>query len=584
MARRKPTPQAPLLLKVPPIVRPQATGADSYTPRPGINATGASGPLQVPNVKSPAGAAMLPGTDGIVVVPPGIATSRIELGLSGLKRFSGHVYEEFLPQLFGNKSLQTYREMADNDAIVGALLFAIEMLIRQIEWHVETEGTDAASVEAREFIEQCLNDMSSPWEETLGEILSMLTYGFSFHEICYKQRSGNASDFGGGETSLYDDGKIGWRKWAIRAQETRWAWQFAPDGAVQGMWQNSPPDYHNVFIPIEKALLFRPRQHKGNPEGRSILRTAYRSYWFLKRMQEIEGIGVERDLAGLPVIEVPAEITMATATSDQQAVFQAMQAAVSGVRRDALEGLVMPCAYDAAGNKLFDFKLMTTGGARQFNTDTIVQRYETRITQSVLADFVMLGHVRVGTQNLSETKDEMFSRATNTWCKQIASVVNRYAIPRLLALNGMTPKQLPTLEPQALDVPSLKDLAPFVAALAQAGMPLFPDANIENRFRDLLDVPPLTDEEFAEREAADAEQQQQDHEQALAEFAAAKAQANGQPQQVKAPGMGPGAKEPPATPTTPAKAPSRPATPPTPPKATGGQPAPDAAPAPKRVR
>lgn len=533
MAGRR-TPNTPTI--TPPRESTARTEAAPYTPRDQLRVTASSGPLQVPNVVSPAGIPMLPGTDGAIVVPKSISQSDIELGLSGLKRFSGHVYEEFLPQLFGSKAIQTYREMADNDAIVGALLFAIEMLIRQIEWHVETEGTDAASVDARQFIEECLNDMSTSWEETLGEILSMLTYGFSYHELCYKPRTG-ADPFGqSGMGSQYEDGRIGWRKWGIRAQETRWAWQFSGTGGIEGMWQNSPPDYHNVFIPIQKALLFRPRQHKGNPEGRSILRTAYRSYWFVKRMQEIEGIGVERDLAGFPVIDVPAEITSASAAADQQAVFAAMKSAVSNIRRDALEGLVMPTAYDANGHKLYDFRLVTAGGSRQFDTDKIITRYETRIAQSVLADFIMLGHVRVGTQNLSETKDEMFSRATNTWCKQIASVVNRYAIPRLLALNGMTPKVLPTLEPQALDVPSLKDLAPFIAALGQAGMPLFPDPDIENRMRDLLDVRPLSDEEFAEREAADEKQQALDRETAKQEFAAARAQGNGQPQAVQTPG------------------------------------------------
>ena len=37
-----------------------------------------------------------------------------------------------------------------------------------------------------------------------------------------------------------------------------------------------------------------------NPEGRSILRNAYFSWYFEKKIAEIEGIGIARDLAGLP--------------------------------------------------------------------------------------------------------------------------------------------------------------------------------------------------------------------------------------------------------------------------------------------
>ena len=58
-------------------------------------------------------------------------------------------------------------------------------------------------------------------------------------------------------------------------------------------------------IPMSKALLFRTKSRKNNPEGRSILRNAYRSWYFKRRIQEIEGIGIERDLAGLPVMHGP---------------------------------------------------------------------------------------------------------------------------------------------------------------------------------------------------------------------------------------------------------------------------------------
>src|SRR5438309_1861333 len=60
-----------------------------------------------------------------------------ELGVSGLKRWSGYVEEEFLPALRGRKAIQIYKEMSENDAMVGALLFSIDMLIRAVDWHVQ---------------------------------------------------------------------------------------------------------------------------------------------------------------------------------------------------------------------------------------------------------------------------------------------------------------------------------------------------------------------------------------------------------------------------------------------------------------
>ena len=45
-----------------------------------------------------------------------------EFGRAGQKRTGGIFYEEFLPELQGKKGIETYREMADNDDVVGAIL------------------------------------------------------------------------------------------------------------------------------------------------------------------------------------------------------------------------------------------------------------------------------------------------------------------------------------------------------------------------------------------------------------------------------------------------------------------------------
>ena len=43
-----------------------------------------------------------------------------ELGRIGQKRYGGFFYEEFLRELQGRKGVEVYREMADNDDVIGA--------------------------------------------------------------------------------------------------------------------------------------------------------------------------------------------------------------------------------------------------------------------------------------------------------------------------------------------------------------------------------------------------------------------------------------------------------------------------------
>lgn len=104
--------------------------------------------------------------------------------------------------------------MAENDDIIGAILFAIEMLVRQARWDVEPSGGSKEEGEAAKFVKSCMHDMQTGWQDTISEILSFLVYGWSYHEIVYKRRMGKHPDpkFSSG----YDDGLIGWRKLPIR--------------------------------------------------------------------------------------------------------------------------------------------------------------------------------------------------------------------------------------------------------------------------------------------------------------------------------------------------------------------------------
>lgn len=446
-----------------------------------------------------------------------------ELGLSGLRRASGYVLEEYLPRLQGDRALKIFEEMETSSPVVGAALLALDLLMRQVPWHVATDD-DTVEDPRAEFIESCLKDMSQSWHDTLSEILSMLAYGFSYHEIVYKRRVKGESQF--------TDGLIGWKKLPIRAQITRQRWEFDTNGGIKGMWQIAAPTYIATFLPIEKCLLFRPGAHKANPEGRSLLRRAYRPWYFAKRIEEFEGIGIERDLAGLPVVYVPAEIMQESAAPDLKATYEAFKKMVVNLRRDEQEGVVMPQQYDASGNKLYELTLLSTQSRRQFDTTAILQRYNVQILTTLLADVLALGHEKVGSFALASSKTNLMSVALNAILDSVAETFNRYAIPRLLEVNGMPTDDAPRLCHGDIETPDLPDLADYILKLSQAGMPLFPDRKVENQLREYANFPTLSDEEFTERQAALDEQQaaeQQAEIDAATAIAAAKQPAPGAP-------------------------------------------------------
>ncbi len=416
-----------------------------------------------------------------------------EIGSTGLDISEGRLKEEFLRELEGTRKFRTYKEMRDNDPVVGSMLFAIQMLIREVDWTVEAFDDTPKSKADAEFIFECMNDMSESWTDTIAEILSFLPFGFSAHEEVYKRRNGP-----GGERdtrSRFSDGRIGWAKLPTRAQETIERWELDPNGQILSFVQVAPPTYRPVEVPWEKFLLFRTTVAKGNPEGRSILRNAYRPWFFKKRIEEIEGIGIERDLAGLPVAHVPAELLSNQPSPANRALRDQLVALVRNIKRDQKEGVLFPRVFDKDGHEMYKLELLSTGGRRQFDTSQIIGRYDTRIAMTSLADFVLMGHEKVGSFALVSSRTNLFAVALGAWLDSIAQVFNRFGIPRLLSLNGLDVTEPPQLTHGDIEQQDLGELGAFLQAAAAAGMPLFPDTDLENEIRRRTKLPEKSEDD-----------------------------------------------------------------------------------------
>jgi hypothetical protein len=404
-----------------------------------------------------------------------------EIGVSGVLRTRGvgYIYEEWLLDLATYRQKQIYREMRDNDAVIGALFFALEMILRKAEWHVEQADGDKGGKYAK-FIEECMQDCSHTWEDFIAECVNMFAFGFALFETVYKRRLGP----NGKSTSKYKDGLIGWRKHAPRAQESILYWIWDDAGGLQGAVQLSAPDYHTVPIPIEKLLLFRTTSIKNSPEGRSLLRNCYRTWFFKRRIEEIEGIGIERDLCGIPVLYCTAE-ALAAMGGQAEAV-----KLVTNIRIDDQAGVVLPLAYDEKGNQLVKLELMKAAGAKQTNAGETISRYNSDLLNTVLAGFVQFGQSPTGSRALHMSATQIFSLAITAYMDGIAGVMNRIAIPRLMKLNKFSVELSPKIIPGEIGVRDLDELSTFIQQLAQSGLS-FIDPPTQDYLRKIARLPEI---------------------------------------------------------------------------------------------
>jgi hypothetical protein len=421
-----------------------------------------------------------------------------EIGLTGLNVSHGYIDEEFLTELRGDRGRDVYREMRDNDATIGAFLCAIDTLVKAVDWRVDPSEMDTTG-EYAAFLESCMDDMTHSWQDFISEVLTLLTFGWSYHEIVYKRRVGPLEQ-DGSRRSKYTDGKIGIRKLAPRAQESLHRWEIEEDGSIRGMYQQGPNTGKVCYIPIEKALLFRLSTVKNNPEGRSVLRNCYKSYYYIKKIQNFEAIAIERDLNGIPVVRIPKEILSAsgdTALGRSRNIY--LQIA-RDLKVNSQGGLVLPSETypDENGRpsnvRMVDIELLSSNGTRTIDTDKVITRYQQDIARTCLADFLMLGNSSAGSFALAKDKSSLFLRSLEAILNSIASTLNRHLVPRLWQLNGFDLEVMPQFNYGEIAPVDLDALGNYVRNLSGAGVDLL-DEETDDYLRDQAGLPRVNNED-----------------------------------------------------------------------------------------
>lgn len=422
------------------------------------------------------------------------------VGIVGMKTSSGYVQEEFLDDLQWPDAGRIYQEMSSNDAVVGGCLYIIETLIRRAHWRVEPASQEAGDLEAAQFLESCMFDMKNQtWDDFICDVLSMLPYGFSFHEIIYKTRRGPLEKdpkF----WSKFSDGRIGWQQLPIRSQSSLEEWDINQDtGEILGFKQDPGRVGLNaqaVTIPIEGNLLFKTKASRGNPEGWSLLRRAYRSWYFKRYIEELEGIGIERSLAGIPVLAPPPDVPLFDKNNEEMVqMLNWCQDLVDGLRQDRNHGVIIPST---------DWQLKLLGAessAKTLDTDKIIRRHEYRIASSMLSDLILIGGDSAGSFALAETKQSMLLSSLQAIIGSIAATLNSQAVPALFAVNNWQLEKLPQITADDLEQPSASDIALILRSLK---VDVSKSPKLFNFLLKIMQAPQLTDEEYNEFMAAAA--------------------------------------------------------------------------------
>ena len=424
------------------------------------------------------------------------------LGVSGSNTHNGQIRaDEFLPELRGKKAIRKYREMRDNDSTIGAVMYAVEQILRDVDLKVQpSDDSKEAAVEA-EFVESVLEDMDHTLDDHVAEALSFLSYGFAWFEVVYKRRVGPTAR-SSKKNSKYTDGRIGVRKIASRAPWTISKFDVEHQtGEVLGIEQDTGFGISKNYVPTNKSLYYRTTSLNGDASGRSILRNAYTSYEYLNNLQAIEAIAVERELAGIPVARIPAEYLSGDASAAQSSFTNNLQQILRDVKSNEQGYIILPSdTYpdkDGAPSniRLVDIELMSSNGTRNIDIGPIVSRYQHDIARSVLSEFLLLG-TSGGSYALSKSKTDLFLRALESYIQAIVDVLNKQLIERLWQLNGLNYDLMPKIVAGDVAPHDLRELGSYLRNLNGADINLADQPDIVNALLSNAELPSLDMEAY----------------------------------------------------------------------------------------
>lgn len=332
--------------------------------------------------------------------PKTLQAALTQRALPGLSMWMGMIREEEQPQLKTlSRRLKINREMT-RDATVGAFLDAIKLPLLAASFDVIPGGDSALDQEAALFLHDTLGmvsrgDSSVPWHEHVSDALEALEFGFALVEMTLSQRIDGKVGVGDltpiGQETLPDDG----------------AWELDSKQDVVQVWQGDPntPGADKVSVPGWKLLHFTFKNRKRNPEGESILNSVWRDWRYRVNFEELEGISVERDVGGVPVVYPPWEPT----TAEKDSIVTQFKY----LKIDE-EGMVLMPGPKAGSGGTSDTGWTVEpygSSSKALNTREIITYYDTRILRRLFAQFLMLGSGEVGSWALVKGNTDFFSLA-----------------------------------------------------------------------------------------------------------------------------------------------------------------------------
>lgn len=361
---------------------------------------------------------------------------------------------ENVPELRNRKGLRTYYDMSRNDGAVRGALRIIKTPIQGAEWYIEPASDSVIDKNIAQFINDCLFEwMDTTWERFIEDCCRSIDYGYFCFEKVFEP----------------DAGKIKLKKLAPIHPLDVQSWQYAPNGELVGIRMEPliGEDHTQVVdIPYNKMLCIVFEMEGGDQRGTSLLRSAFKHWYYKDTLYKIDAIQKERHGIGVPVIKLPIGFT----DKDRELANDLGR----NLRTNERAYITCPNTWD-----IFFAKLE----GQPVDPIPSIEHHDAKIYESILASFM-------GSKLVSKESMDTFYKSTRYMAQGcIAATINRYLIRDLVDINFLRKGGYPKLRVRRMG--EWEDMRTMTFALRNlVGAKLItPDQGIEDLLRDQMGLP-----------------------------------------------------------------------------------------------
>lgn len=422
------------------------------------------------------------------------------IGAAGTALYGGFIQDpEESAILKDGTKYKTYSEMLANVSIVAAGVRYFLNLTAKQDWSFAPSeaDTDGRYAELAEAI--LTDDPRTPWHRIVRRAGMYRFYGFSVQEWTARKRP---------------DGVITFADVAPRAQRTIERWDTDDAGDVLGMMQRSPQTQEEIYLPRGKVLYMVDDTLSDSPEGLGLFRHLVAPAQRLKRYEQLEGVGFETDLRGVPVgrgpfTQLAQMVQDGTITQkDREAIERPIRDFIKNHVKGPKLGLLLDSqpyvseddAARPSGTPQWSMELLKAGSTSLPELHASISRVNREMARVLGVEQLLLGEDSAGSFALSKDKTNSFFLLVDGTLRELAETVRTDLLWTAWQLNGWPEDTMPDISIEAVRFQDVEQVTAALRDMATAGAVLEPDDPAIGEVRDLLGLsrPP-------EREVDDAD-------------------------------------------------------------------------------